>query len=266
MKTGKAVEAGRPLPSRVIIELDNGRRFATAWGTRAHDPETLPLGHLFTGRLVARVVGTESHIHSREIKRVFEEIMRNPEGEGYRRIALVRRAPDKTPKGRKLLVGAAKFADRLEGMTLARVDQIIDAPTASWPGWNGAMVYSDGDFQVVVGQQWSDTDCIMSVSRDDPNKKDESTERALPQDRRRASGHKADRRRPVPTSVSDFLDRVKEYGFEVDDSRRHYSITHPKRPGASTPVPRSPSDHRWANNMVTQIKQVFDIDVRKPLD
>lgn len=266
MKTGKAVEAGRPLPSRVIIELDNGRRFATAWGTRAHDPEALPLGHLFTGRLVARVVGTESHIHSREIKRVFEEIMRNPEGEGYRRIALVRRAPDKTPKGRKLLAGAAKFADRLEGMTLARVDQIIDAPTASWPGWNGATVYSDGEFQVVVGQRWSDTDCIMSVSRDDA-KGDEGARRGrVTGDRRRSSGHKADRRRPVPNTVPDFLDRLREYGFEVDDTRRHYSITHPKKPGVSAPVPRTPSDsQRWAMNQVTEIKKAFGIDVRKPL-
>lgn len=259
------MELDRPIPSRVVVELSDGRRFAAAWGTRAHDPEALPLGHLFTGRLLARIVGTEDYLPTREINRVFEEIMRTPSGEAHKRIVLQRRAPNETPKGRKLLAGAAKFADRLEGMTLGRVDQIIDHPASSWPGWNGATVYSDGEFQVVVGQRWSDTDCIMSVSRDDPEKEDEALDRPVAEDRRRASGHKADRRRPVPTSVSDFIERLKEHGFEVDDTRRHYNITHPDKPGASAPLPRSPSDHRWADNMVTQIKQVFDIDVRKPL-
>ena len=258
----------KTFPSRVIVELKDGRSFATAWGNRTYDPEALPLGYLFVGRLIARIVGTEDYLSSREISRVLEETAQTPGGdEGqYKRIVLQRRAPNRTPKGRKLLSGAAKFAERLEGMTLERVDQIIDSPTASWPGWNGATVYSDGEFHVIVGEKWSDTDCIMSVSRDDPNKGGPSSAQPVAKDRRRPSGHKADRRRPVPTSVPDFLDRLKEYGFEVDDSRRHYNLTHPRKPGVSCPLPRTPSDHRWADNQVSQIKQTFGIDVRKPLD
>lgn len=260
------MENEQSIPSRVIIELNDGQRFATAWGTRAHDADGLPLSGLFTGKLLARVVGSEAHLPSQKITRVVEEIMKAPYGEKeYQRVVLQHRAPNETPKGRKLLAGAAKFADRLEGMTLARVDEIIDFPASSWPGWNGATVYSDGSFQVVVGERWSDTDCVMSVSRDNDGGSGGSP-RPATEDPRRASGHKADSRRPVPTSVSDFLDRLKEYGFEVDDSRRHYGIMHPDKPGVSAPFPRTPSDHRWADNQVAQIKQKFGIDIRKPLD
>lgn len=260
------MESGQPIPFRIVVELNDGRRFATVWTTRSRDPEALPLGQLFTGRLLARIVGTEDHLPTREINRVLEEVMRTPKGKAYKRIALQRRAPSETPKGRKLLAGAAKFVDHLDGMTLGRVDQIIDHPASSWPGWNGATVYSDGEFQVVVGQRWSDADCIMFVSRDDPDGEDEAPGRLVARDPRRASGHKADRRRPVPASISDFIERLKEYGFEIDDTRRHYNITHPDKPGASAPLSRSPSDHRWASNLVTQIKQAFGIDIRKPLD
>lgn len=147
------------------------------------------------------------------------------------------------------------------------MDDIVDNPSDTWDGWNGATVYSDGEFQVVVGERWTDSDCVMFVSRDGKELQGGSGSKAPPRpDRRRVSGTKADSRLPVPTSVSDFLDRLKEYGFEVDDSRRHYGITHPDKPGAFSPIPRTPSDHRWADNQVSQIKQVFDIDVRQPLD
>ena len=250
-------------PSRVVIEMQDGERFATFWSNRAVDSEVLPLGNLFTGRLIARIVGSETHLPSGKIEKVFEEVARTPEGNPYRRVMLQRRAPNKTPERRSLLPGAAKFADHLTGMTLERVDAIIDNPAETWPGWNGATVYSDGEFQVVVGERWSDTDCVMSISRDDPNM--QGSRMAPVQDRRRVSGQKADRR-PVPTGVSEFLERLEEYGFEVDDSRRHYSVSHPKRPGVNCPIPRTPSDHRWSGNLVSQIRQMFDIDIREPLN
>lgn len=255
-------------PSRVVVELPDGKVFATAWSNRAADPEAMPLPHFFTGRLIARIVGSEDYLTGRQIKRVFEEVVPYPEGSGdFPRIVLQRRAPNITPRGRKLLGGAAKFVERLHGMSLERVDAILDNPDRVWDGWNGAKVHADHEFQVVLGQPWDGTDCVLSVSPDDGKQEGgaASASKDVAVDRRRSSGHKADRRRPVPNTVPDFLDRLKEYGFEVDDSRRHYNITHPDKPGASAPLPRSPSDHRWAGNMVTQIKQVFDIDVRKPL-
>lgn len=253
------------IPSRVIIELRSGQRFATFWSTRSADPTAAPLRDLFTGRLVARIVGSEDYIPAPQISRVLEEIMREPEGDQCKRIMLQRRAPNITPKKRTLLPGAAKFADSLKGMTLERVDDIIDNPSTTWAGWNGATVYSDGEFQVVVGERWSDTDCVMHISRDGPSTRNEQSS-APTTDRRRVSGRKADLRRPVPKTVPEFLDRLKEYGFEIDDSRRHYSISHPKKPGVATPFPRTPSDHRWAGNQVAQLKQTFGIDIRKPLD
>lgn len=252
------------MPSRVIVEMKDGERFATLWSNHSATADAPPLVHLLTGSLSARIVGTEKHLPAFKIGKVFEEIAREPDGNPYKRITLQRRAPNETPGRRKLLAGAAKFADQLVGMSLERVDEIIDNPTETWPGWNGATVYSDGEFQVVVGERWSDTDCVMSVSRDDPNTQDRRS--APAQDRRRSSGRKADRRRPVPTGVSEFLERLGEYGFEVDDSRRHYSVSHPERPGVTASVPRTPSDHRWADNLVSQVRQAFGIDVREPLN
>lgn len=258
-------EQEKAIPSRAIIELKDGRMFSTVWGTPARDPHAIPVAHLFTGRLAARVIGSEDFLPSSQIKRICEEVMRDPEGDQYQRVTLVRRAPNVTPKGRKILAGAAKFLEYLEGMSLNRVDEIIDDPNATWDGWNGAVVYSDGAFQVVVGQQWDGADFIIHISRNDPGEQAKPSHSPT-RDRRRQSGQKADRRRPVPTSVVEFLDRLKEYGFDVDDTRRHYGISHPNRPGVTTPIPRSPSDYRWADNQVSQIKQTFGIDVRQPLD
>lgn len=47
---------------------------------------------------------------------------------------------------------------------------------------------------------------------------------------------------------------------------KHYAITHPDHPGQKSPIPRTPSDYRWAENQVAQIRRVFGIDVREPLD
>lgn len=256
-------------PSRVVIELQDGSRFATAWSNRATESEALPLVHFFTGRLIARIIGSEDYITGHQIKRVLEEITTTPDRSELPRIIVQRRAPNITPQGRKLLSGAAKFVERLPGMSLERVDAILDNPDRVWDGWNGAKVHADHEFQVVLGQPWNGTDCVLSVSPDDGKQEGgaASASKDVAVDRRRSSGHKADRRRPVPNTVPDFLDRLKEYGFEVDDSRRHYSISHRNRPGVTYPVPRTPSDsQRWAMNQVADIRKRFGIDVREPLD
>lgn len=255
-----------PVSSRVVVDLKSGKRFATFWKPCTPGGPALHLADLFSGQVITRIVGTEDQLKPHEIDRAFTEATRSPDGNPYRRITFQRRVPTVTPKKRSLLIGAARVADQLEGLSLERVDDIIDNPADTWDGWNGATVYSDGEFKVVVGEPWDDTDCIMHVSRDNQPAQDSSPAPDPTVDRRRSPGRKTDRRRPVPTTVGEFVERVKEYGFEVDESRRHYGLTHPDSPGAHGALPRTPSDHRWADNQVTQIKQTFGIDIRQPLD
>lgn len=258
----------KTIPSRVILELKDGRRFATAWSPRADDRDATPLTQLFTGRLVASIPGSDEYLTGDAIDCVLEEITPRPMEDELPRIVLHRRLATSTPGNRKLLNGAAKFLDRLPGMSLERVDQIIDEPVRTWPGWDGAEVFSDGQYQVVVGKQWDNTDCVMFISVDEGDAP--ATSRGgsgqAGASVRRVAGTKADRRLPVPNSVAEFLDRLKEYGFVVDDSRRHYGFTHPDKPGVNGTLPRTPSDHRWADNQVSQIRQLFGIDIRQPLD
>lgn len=256
---------GTGTSSRVVVTLHDGTRYATGWGTRSQERDAPPLDHLFTGRLIARIVGSERHLAGEDIDFVTEEITLKPRGDNPARIVLQSRAPNVTPEGRKLLGGAAKFTEKLDGMSLQRVDDIINNPADTWDGWDGATVYSDHEFQVVVGARWSDTDCVMHVSVDDGKTAGASTTANTPQaDHRRVSGKKSDTRLPVPHTIPDFLDRLRSQGFEIDDARRHYGISHPDTPGAFVPLPRTPSDHRWADNMVSQIRNTFGIDVRKP--
>lgn len=248
--------------SRVVMELQDGRRFSTAWSNHSATPDGLPLAHFFSGKLIARIVGTEDYLTDQEIALITEEITPTPSGEKYPRIILHQRLPKETPKGRRIVSGVASIVQRTPELSLERLDSIIDTPDKSWDGWNDATVYSDGEFQVVVGDKRGDTDCVVHVSTVDTVIGAEAP--APIEDRRRVSGQKADHRRSVPNTVPDFLERLKEYGFEIDDSRRHYGLTHPDRPGVHCPVPRTPSDHRWADNLVAQLKLGFGIDVRQP--
>lgn len=254
-----------PAPaSRVLVELRDGSRFSTAWNNRALASDAPPLGQLFTGQLVARVLGQEDCIEHHEIARVTEEVTLSPEGNDLPRI-LIQTVPKKvTPAGRKLIDGVATFVDSSAILSPKKIDRIIDQAKKVWDGWNGAKVHSDGAFQVVVKSQPDGSDCVIHVSKEGESKAEVPGD--LVEDRRRISGKKTDLRRSVPHTVEDFLERLKEYGFEIASTTRHYSATHPDKPGIKQIIPTSPSDHRWADNLVSQVKNTLGIDVRQPLD
>lgn len=174
-----------------------------------------------------------------------------------------------TPGGRTLLRPAARYAASAFGDDLGRVDEIIDHPVHVFPGWNGATTYSDGKYDVVVGARRENepADCVLMVGavHDGGDGEGSTVRRAAKQAGSRKPRGKSDPRRPLPQTVPEFLDRVREYGFEIDDQRRHYAISHPSRPGVVGTIPRTPSDRKWSLAQVTSIRQTFDIDVRMPL-
>lgn len=247
--------------SRVVIKLKDGRHFSTAWSNHPAIPDDIPLTHFFTGKITARIIGTEDYLTDQEVIFITEEITPTPSGEKYPRIVLKRTLPSVTPGGRRIIPGAASIVEQYSELSLERIDSIIDSPEKSWKGWNGATIYMDDQFKVVLGEQRGDTSYVVHVSKEDDGDEEEPY---VIEDRRRLAGQKSDLRRPVPHTVPDFLERLREYGFEIDITRRHNSVTHPDHPHVVCPVPHTPSDRRWADNLVAQIRLGFDIDVRQP--
>ena len=41
-------------------------------------------------------------------------------------------------------------------------------------------------------------------------------------------------------------------------------ITHEDHPGLAVTLPSTPSDHRWAQNTIAEVRAVFGIDLRQP--
>lgn len=79
----------------------------------------------------------------------------------------------------------------------------------------------------------------------------------------RASGMKHDERVKAPHDPKEFIRLLEAHGFSVEAGRTHYKISHPNRPGVSTPLPVSPSDHRWSDNQVQQVRAIYGIDLRE---
>lgn len=249
--------------TRVVLELRSGARFATTW--EPYDPEApiITATDVLEGALTARIASTKRPVKTEDLASVSHEVALTPTRTQYRPVTLGTTRTTTTPAGRHLLRGAERTVRALPGMDLARVDRIIDSPAATWLGWNEATIYADTEFQVVLGAPRDGEDYVLHVSPLSSADDTAGGKGAAPA-RRRVPGQKADARRPTPTSVAEMLERVREYGFEVDDTRRHYSISHPGTPGIGLPVPRTPSDHRWAENTVSQIRRVFGIDIRQP--
>lgn len=64
-------------------------------------------------------------------------------------------------------------------------------------------------------------------------------------------------------SVTTMIERLQLHGFTVELKKGgHYKITHPSST-KTVPMPASPSDHRWALNLRSQLRSVFGIDIRK---
>lgn len=67
----------------------------------------------------------------------------------------------------------------------------------------------------------------------------------------------------VPSTYREMADRLREHGFQIDETRRHPQITHPDHPEVYGTIPRTPSDSRSYRNNVVQIRHNFGIDITK---
>lgn len=81
----------------------------------------------------------------------------------------------------------------------------------------------------------------------------------------RLPGQKEKRRLPVPPDVDGMIALMESRGFEVEHGGKHWKVTHPDFEAVAS-MPHTPSDYRWAQNMVTEIRSKFGIDLREKQD
>lgn len=61
--------------------------------------------------------------------------------------------------------------------------------------------------------------------------------------------------------VTDLIAWLGSQGFKSIRGGRHFMITHPETPGVTHAVPKSPSDHRWEQNLRSELRALF-VDAR----
>lgn len=116
---------------------------------------------------------------------------------------------------------------------------------------NGYTAHTGPGYEVILG---SDSTTILSVRPLVPI----GTSTRTP----RMRGTKTDQRQPLPQDPGEFLQLLKTYGFQARLAKGgHWRITHPQHPEAAVTMPATPSDHRWAQNMASVIRNVFGTDL-----
>ncbi|MEU6855123.1 hypothetical protein [Rothia kristinae] len=149
---------------------------------------------------------------------------------------------------------------RRQGMAFGEIVAIVADPEGTEPGRDGATIYVARGLRVVVGSDGETVLAVYPVGEPERAEPPVSTGPPMP----RVPGTKADRRVPVPTDRTDFVALLRSRGFDVVDGGKHQRITHEDHPGLAVTLPSTPSDHRWAQNTIAEVRAVFGIDLRQP--
>lgn len=159
------------------------------------------------------------------------------------------------PRGPVEVVGAW-------GATLHDLQRCIEDPDDTWSTDLGASDYFlRGDLCVRIRRSDAQIMGIYHAGWALARRPD----RPLPEEP--GSGRSASRGQGTryPTSQPELVKRLRAAGFIVTTSGpTHGKITHPDHPGRFLPYSSTPSGQRYGRHVVTAVKRVFGIDLRKP--
>lgn len=164
-----------------------------------------------------------------------------------------------TPASQPMLSATRATEEWMERnyFSLARVREIIEDPTTETsPDLEhpDRTIYRGDGHQIVVA---TDHNVILGIF---PTMRFHNGAN----EHRRVTGTKHDHRLPLPTTTGEMLTLLRSRGFAVNSTGGHFEIWHPEHPGARTSMPSTPSDHRWAANLVAEIRGTYGVALREP--
>lgn len=174
-----------------------------------------------------------------------------------------------------VLPKARDWMDRA-GVTVEAINTVLVDPTnyALTTAENGCWAVFTDEWKLILAPNCAlllsffvrPDDCGMYEQAPPAGKKQPAGRSgAQKQRKQRANGAGDTRLRDTPTDLAAYLDLLHEFGFDclLGSKSAHYKITHPKKPGKQMTMSSTPSDRRWINNSISQIRYVFEIDVRR---
>lgn len=137
------------------------------------------------------------------------------------------------------------------GFSLDDALEVIAHPLEVLPTHQWRSIYRGPHFEVVYSDSSHTILAVHLVSKS-------SNSSSLP----RVTGKKSDRRVAIPNTPEAMMKLLKSRGFVVKHGGKHWKISYPPVPGVFASMPYTPSDHRWAKNLMTELRAKFGIDLR----
>lgn len=133
------------------------------------------------------------------------------------------------------------------------VQDIIDNPEEIHPAYQWRTLYRAKNLDVIHA---AETNTVISIKKSAPENIQHNSSQP------RLTGQKTQFRESLPSDVSQMKDRLIHHGFLIHHGGKHWKITHSESPGVYASMPYTPSDNRWALNLVSEIRMKFGIDLR----
>ncbi len=157
----------------------------------------------------------------------------------------------KTSQRTQILPAALAVLEKV-GFTLADAVAVIEDPLDVIPTYQWGSIYRGQHFEVVYSNQDEVIFSILAPS-------ERSGDFGVP----RLAGQKSDVRLPLPDSPEAMVKLLKDRGFVLEHGGKHWKISYPPVAGVFASMPYTPSDYRWAKNLMTELRAKFGIDLRR---
>lgn len=138
-------------------------------------------------------------------------------------------------------------------LSAEEVNNIIINPEEIHPAYQWRTLYRANGIDVIFV---ADTNTVISIKKSAP----ENIQIATVQPR--LTGQKTQLRENVPADVAQMKEKLLHHGFLLHHGGKHWKITHSKSPGVYASMPYTPSDGRWAMNLISEIRLKYGIDLR----
>lgn len=155
----------------------------------------------------------------------------------------------KTPQRAQILPAALETLERM-GFSLSDALDVLEDPLEVVPSYQWRSIYRGEGFDVVYAEQQEIILAILAPGESSNNSGEP-----------RLVGQKPDVRLPVPDTPEAMVKLLEDRGFVVERGGKHWKISYPPVPGVYSSMPYTPSDFRWARNLLSEIRAKYAVDV-----